>query len=98
MALPGGGLIRFPWRGTQPTAAAPPPAQELLSLLPNALSAVDPTGRIADINVAAEMLLNLSRVAIVGRELKDLLGQDLPQPTGDSPFAAYDYEISLAGG
>ena len=99
MALPGSGLIRFPWRGTQQASASPPPpVQELLAAIPIALFAVDPNGRIADINVAAEMLLNLSRVAIIGRELKELLGQGLPQPTGDSPFAAYDYEISPAGG
>jgi two-component system nitrogen regulation sensor histidine kinase GlnL len=99
MALPGSGLIRFPWRGTPaPAAAPPPPAQEMLSALPIALFAVDPDGRIADTNVSAEMLLNLSRVAIIGRELKELLGQGLPQPTGDSPFAAYDYEISPIGG
>lgn len=97
MALPGSGLIRFPWRGAQ-AAAPPPPSQELLAALPIALFAVDPDGCIADINVAAEMLLNLSRVAIVGCQLKDLLGQGLPQPTGDSPFAAYDYEINPAGG
>jgi two-component system nitrogen regulation sensor histidine kinase GlnL len=98
MALPGSGLIRFPWRGTTATATPPPPAQEVLSALPIALFAVDPDGRIADTNVAAEMLLNLSRVAIIGRELKELLGQGLPQPTGDSPFAAYDYEINPMGG
>jgi two-component system, NtrC family, nitrogen regulation sensor histidine kinase GlnL len=98
MALPGSGLIRFPWRGTQAVTPPPPPAMELLAALPIALFAVDPDGRVADTNVTAEMLLNLSRVAIIGRELKELLGQSLPQPTGDSPFAAYDYEIEITGG
>ena len=98
MALPGSGLIRFPWRNAAPAVTPPPPPLELLAALPIALFAVDPDGRVADINVAAEMLLNLSRVSILGRELKELLGQGLPQPTGDSPFAAYDYEILLASG
>jgi len=97
MAIPGSGLIRFPWRGT-PAVPPPPPAAELLAALPTALFAVDPDGRVADINVAAEVLLNLSRVAIIGRELGELLGEGLPQPTGDSPFAAYDYEIEFAVG
>jgi len=99
MALSRGGLIRFPWRGSQPAAAVspPPPATELLAALPIALFAVDPDGRVADTNVTAEIMLNLSRVSIIGRELKELLGDELPQPTGDSPFAAFDYEIELGG-
>lgn len=97
MALPGSGLIRFPWRGGA-SAAAPPPANEQLAALPIALFVVDPDGKIADANVAAEMLLNLSKLAIIGRELGELLGQGLPQPAGDSPFAAFDYEIAVAGG
>lgn len=99
MALPGSGLIRFPWRANATAAPPPPPPPlEQLAALPIALFAVNPDGLVADINVAAEMLLNLSRVSILGRELKELLGQGLPQPTGDSPFAAYDYEISPGGG
>jgi two-component system nitrogen regulation sensor histidine kinase GlnL len=98
MALPGSGLIRFPWRATASPVTPPPPPLEQLAALPIALFAVDPDGRVADINVAAEMLLNLGRVSILGRELKELLGQGLPQPTGDSPFAAYDYEIHPTGG
>ncbi|MGE3746303.1 MAG: nitrogen regulation protein NR(II) [Sphingomonadaceae bacterium] len=98
MALPGSGLIRFPWRATASTVTPPPPPQEQLAALPIAMFTVDPDGMVSDINVAAEMLLNLSRVSILGRDLKELLGQGLPQPTGDSPFAAYDYDIHPVGG
>jgi two-component system nitrogen regulation sensor histidine kinase GlnL len=97
MALPGSGLIRFPWRGSG-SAVAPLPPAEVLAAIPIAFFAIDPDGQVADTNVAAEIMLNLSRVAIIGRPLWDLLGKSLPQPHGDSPFAAFDYEIELANG
>jgi two-component system nitrogen regulation sensor histidine kinase GlnL len=95
MALPGSGLIRFTRR--QPPAATPPYA-ELLAALPVALFVVDAEDLVVDANVAAEMLLNLSKVAIIGHPLSALLGQGLPQPGGDSPFAAYDFEVGVSSG
>lgn len=37
------------------------------------------------------------KVAIARFQLPELLGQGLPQPEGDLPFAAYDFEIMQAG-
>ena len=79
------------------TAIGGPSATELISVLPIATFVLDGEGRVADANIAAEMLLNLGKVAIVGFQLTELLGQGLPQPDGDSPFAAYDFEIRAGG-
>lgn len=88
-------MIRFTRR--EPPQTAIPAATELLSVLPIATFVVDPEGRVADANAAAEVLLNLGKVAIIGFQLAELLGQGLPQPDGGSPFAAYDFEIMPAG-
>lgn len=74
-----------------------PSASELFSVLPIATFVVDPEGHIVEVNAAAEVLLNLGKVSIVGFQLAELFGQGLPQPEGDSPFVAFDYEISIAG-
>lgn len=88
-------MIRFTRK--VPPATPAPAAAELLSVLPVATFVIDPEGRVADANVAAEILLNLGKIAIVGFQLPELLGQGLPQPDGDSPFAAYDFEINAGG-
>ncbi len=70
---------------------------DILAALPVAYFIVGPDGRITSTNVAAQMLLNLSETAIVGCDVEALLGDGLPRPSGDSPFAAYDFELSTPG-
>ena len=77
-----------------PTVDDPPPPADLVAALPIAVFVLSPKGLVAEANVAAEMLLNLGRASIVGRPLSELLGENMPRPAGDSPFAAYDYEIT----
>jgi len=94
MALPGSGLIRF---GRRAAAVDPsgPTAAELVAVLPTPMLVVDPDGVIADANVAAETLLNLSRTALIGRLAETLIGGQLASVPNDAPFAAYDVELSL---
>ncbi len=94
MARQSGSVTRFLRRQIAPNA---PQAPELIAALPIALFVIDPDSVVSDANVAAEILLNLSKVAIIGRPLAELLGSGLPQPAGDSPFAAYDFEIGMPG-
>ena len=94
MARQSGSVTRFLRRNAAPDA---PQAGELIAALPIALFVIDPDSVVSDANVAAEILLNLSKVAIIGRPLAELLGSGLPQPAGDSPFAAYDFEIGMPG-
>lgn len=88
-------MIRFGRR--QASADAELLSAELLSALPIAVFMVDPQGLVVETNVAGEMLLNLSRTAVVGKPLTELLGNGLPQPEGETPFAAYDFEIAVPG-
>ena len=93
MALPGGGLIRFRRAG----AAPDPRFADVLATLPTAVLVLDPRGRIAEANIAAEALLNLSRHALLDRLIEDLIGHPLTSMPLDQPFAAYDLEVVLPG-
>lgn len=95
MALPGSSLIRFGRRAAVPPADVPTPAQ-LIAALPTSLLVLDPEGVIADANVAAETLLNLSRGALIGTRAEALIGGPLASVPNDAPFAAYDVELSLS--
>jgi two-component system nitrogen regulation sensor histidine kinase GlnL len=94
MALPGSGLIRFGRRAAAADAAGPT-AAELVAVLPTPMLVIDPDGVIADANVAAETLLNLSRTALIGWQAEALIGGPLASVPSDAPFAAYDVELSL---
>ena len=94
MALPGGSLIRFGRRAPAVDPGAPSPA-ELVAVLPTPLLVVDPQGVIADANVAAETLLNLSRTALIGTPAETLIGRPIAAVPNDAPFSAYDVELSL---
>ena len=70
-------------------------AVQLLAAAPTPLLAVDGEGRVRHANAAAETLVNLSRGAMLGRPLGDLLGHPLP---GSLPVAAYDRTLRLPDG
>jgi two-component system nitrogen regulation sensor histidine kinase GlnL len=97
MALPGSGLIRFGRRAAAADTAGPTPA-ELVAVLPTPMIVIDPDGVIADANVAAETLLNLSRTALIGRQAEALIGDPLASVPNDAPFAAYDVGLTLPDG
>ena len=93
MAIPRGGLIRF---GRRPAGeAAGPAAADLVAALPTPLLVIDPAGVVGDANVASETLFNLSRAAIVGRHVEEMIGHPLTSVPTDAPFAAYDLEVVL---
>jgi two-component system nitrogen regulation sensor histidine kinase GlnL len=94
MAFARGRLIRF---GRRPADAAAPEPGEVLAALPVATLVIDADGRVADANVAAETLLNLSRAAIAGRTIIDMIGHGLTSVASDAPLTAYDLDIVLPG-
>jgi two-component system nitrogen regulation sensor histidine kinase GlnL len=94
MALPGSGLIRFT---RKPAPVEGPALPELFAALPAPLLVIDPEGRVTDANAAAETLLNLSRVATIGKTVEELIGHALTRVSSDAPFAAYDVVLSLPG-
>jgi len=88
-----GRLARLRARGD----ARPAPAEALLSALPTAVLVVDESGVILDANAAAETLLNLSRSVIIGMGIEEATGHHLRSMPAETPFVAYDLEISLPG-
>jgi two-component system nitrogen regulation sensor histidine kinase GlnL len=97
MAIPGGRLIRFR-RVAGTNEAAAPSAAEVLAALPAALLVIDGAGIVQNCNAAAEMLLNLSRGAIVGRGTREMIGHPLTSTAPDQPLAAYDLDMVLPVG
>lgn len=97
MALPRSGLIRFGRRGPADAARDEPLAAELLAALGTPIVAIDPDGLITDANASAELLLNLSRVALIGRSIASVVGHPLDSVASDAPFAAYDLDVTLPG-
>nr|WP_223799800.1 ATP-binding protein [Sphingomonas nostoxanthinifaciens] len=91
--MPEGRLIRLRARAD----ARPAPAEALLTALPTPLLVVDEEGVILDANVAAETLLNLSRSVIIGMHIHDATGHHLRSVPNDTPFVAYDLEVTLPG-
>ncbi|MEH3108037.1 MAG: ATP-binding protein [Sphingomonas fennica] len=71
---------------------------ELVAALPTPLLAIDATGRVTEVNPAAEAHLNLARAAIIGRDIHDLIGPALSSMEADARFAAYDIALDLPGG
>ena len=75
----------------------PPDFGELFAALPIAVLVVDPDGRIAQANAAAEGLLNLSERSMTGQALVAIL----PAPPGaraGHAVAAYDLEVETVRG
>ena len=73
----------------------PSPA-ELIAALPSALLVIAPDSRIAQVNAAAEALLNTSETHLIGKVLSDIIA--LPKRfanAGETPFAAYDLDVSI---
>ena len=76
---------------------SPPDPAEIFAALPVAVLVIDPEGRIARVNAAAEALLNESERLITGQPL----GLVLPAPAGSRAghdVAAYDLEVETARG
>jgi two-component system nitrogen regulation sensor histidine kinase GlnL len=88
-----GRLARLRARGD----ARPAPAEALLAALPTPLMLVDEGGVILDANASAETLLNLSRSAVIGMGIDEATGHHLRTMPTDTPFVAYDIEITLPG-
>ena len=87
-----------------PIHAAPAPA-DILSFLPTPVLVIDPDGRIAQANIAAESLFNTSQAALRERGWDALLSADSPfralltdAQRGEGVFAAYDLDLHLIGG
>ncbi|MDO6413106.1 ATP-binding protein [Sphingomonas sp. BIUV-7] len=76
----------------------PAPSDELLAALPTPLFAIDADGVIHELNNAAESLLNLSRAAIVGMTIFEVMGHTLNSLPNETMVTAYDQEIVLPGG
>jgi two-component system, NtrC family, nitrogen regulation sensor histidine kinase GlnL len=100
MALPGSGLIRF---GRRPAAPAAVPAAEVLASLPVPVLVVDGTHAVVEANAAAESFLNLSRQAMLGRGIDDVLGihadfRAMAAVPADAPYSVYDVEVVSPGG
>lgn len=75
---------------------APGPA-EIVAALQTAIFVVDPQGRIAEVNAAAESAINMSAANLKRRALADVIA--LPpgfDPASDAPFAAFDVDLSRA--
>nr|WP_253201540.1 ATP-binding protein [Sphingomonas quercus] len=87
-------MIRFRRGAAGPGAQ---PFADVFATLPTAVLVLDPDGLIAEANIAAEALLNLSRPALVGRPVEELIGHPLTSMPVDQPFAAYDLEVALPG-
>ncbi|WP_420139544.1 two-component system sensor histidine kinase NtrB [Sphingomonas sp.] len=88
-----GRLARLRARGD----ARPAPAEALLAALPTPIMVVDESGVILDANAAAETLLNLSRSVVIGMAIDEATGHHLRTMPTDTPFVAYDLDISLPG-
>ena len=73
-----------------------PDAAELLSALPVALLVVGPDERIAQVNAAAEALLNQSERSLLGQPLSVILSPPAARPGHD--VAIYDWEVETARG
>jgi two-component system nitrogen regulation sensor histidine kinase GlnL len=88
-----GRLARLRARGD----ARPAPAEALLAALPTPLLVLDEGGVILDANAASETLLNLSRTGIIGMRIDEVTGHHLRSMPRETPFVAYDLDITLPG-
>jgi two-component system, NtrC family, nitrogen regulation sensor histidine kinase GlnL len=76
-----------------------PSSEELLAGLPMALLVIDPEGRIARTNGAAEMILNESESHLLGRKLTDIVSvPDAYLPVDGTVLAAFDVDIATRKG
>ncbi len=82
-----------------------PAAADILSFLPTPVLLIDPDGRIAQANIAAESLFNTSQAALREKGWDALLSADSPfralladAQSGEGNFAAYDLDLHLIGG
>jgi two-component system, NtrC family, nitrogen regulation sensor histidine kinase GlnL len=88
-----GRLARLRARGD----ARPAPAEALLAALPTPLLVIDHDGLILDANVACETLMNISRNVVIGMGVEEVTGHHLRSMPRETPFVAYDLELTLPG-
>lgn len=91
MALPRGRLIRFARRAED----SAPSASEIIAALPVPTLLIDPQGVVAEVNAAAESMLNAGRGAIIGKPLDAQIGfpahlSALAGERGAAPLTAFD--------
>jgi len=82
----------------QPLPDSPQPG-DLIAGLPSALLVVDPEGKVAQVNAAAESLLNTSEGHLIGQPIARVIV--LPQlfdRGADEPFAAFDVDVPMLKG
>jgi two-component system nitrogen regulation sensor histidine kinase GlnL len=94
MAQQGGSLTLL-----RTAQAVAPDAVAVLAALPSAMLLIDPAGTVAQVNAAAEALLNTSEGHLVGQPLGRLVS--LPayvDRQGDAPIAAYDIDVPTPKG
>ncbi len=76
-----------------------PSAIDLIAGLPTAILVVDPEDNVAQVNAAAEALLNTSDRHLIGRPLQKIIALPKHFERGaDAPFAAYDVDIEMLKG
>lgn len=97
MALPGSRLIRLARKPANPGET--PSASELIAALPVPTLLINPGGKVADANAAAESLLNASRTAIIGKPLDAHVRfpeniAALERERAGSPLNAFDVPIT----
>jgi two-component system, NtrC family, nitrogen regulation sensor histidine kinase GlnL len=77
----------------------PPTTDEIFGISPTALLLINPDGDVCLINAAAEILLNASAHAVVGKRFAEILS--LPasyDAASESAFAAYDLSVQTGRG
>lgn len=95
MAFPRGGLRR-----ARPAPVDGPAFAEIFATLPVAVLVIDPEGRVAHANAAAELLLNHSESSMVRQPLEAVLHLpgDAAERRDGHGFAAFDTEIAVVRG
>lgn len=73
-------------------------ANELIAAMPTPVITIDDQARVQDVNSAAEQLLILSRAAVVGAAIRDVIGYEVDPEATETPLVAYGEDLLLTGG
>ena len=74
------------------------PAEQVLAACPTPLLVLDDGNRVRAANGSAEALLNLSRTALAGMSVEEVISQPLRDVSAETPFTAFGQELQLHGG